>query len=184
MYKILIVEDELQLQAFLKRNLSKYYEVVGATSSGEEAISMASKNSPDIVLMDINIEGNLDGIETAKQIQDKHDVAVLFLTSRKDDDALHRTRFIKPFGYIVKPVDINFLKSNIAICVQMYKELSKKKQPEHSTFKPAYEDINLKDINSEVSDNVEPVSMQWKNKNRIEIGNDSHLKQYWVLDND
>jgi len=181
MYKVFIVEDEIQLQEFLIKNLKKHYNIVGTAASGEKAISMVSEAEPDVVLMDINLEGKIDGIETAQRIQENHKVAILFLTSRKDDEALQKTRRIKPFGYIVKPVDLSHLKSNIEICIRMYKELAKSDQAPASPNK-SLKDFDLEEVTDGLSENVGKVSMEWTDKSRLEISNDNDLRQYWIID--
>ncbi len=181
MSKILIVEDEVMVQTFLKSNLSKHYEIAGTAVSGEEAIDLVAKHQPDIVLMDINLEGKMDGIEAAQKISEENDVAILFLTSRTDDDTVERAKMIKPFGYISKPVDFNVLKSNIDIALSMYKELVKSPIGK-SLASEKGESSSLEEINRKVSESVEEVSMEWKDKNRIEIVNNRFLRQYWVLE--
>lgn len=180
MHKILIVEDEIMVQTYLKDNLESHYDIVGTAVSGEEAVEKALKFLPDIILMDINLEGKIDGIEAAKRITDKHDIAILFLTSRSDDDALERARLVKPFGYIIKPVDLNVLKANIDIAVFVYNELLR--SPLKVSEKSGATRSGLDDINDRVSKSVEEVSMHWKDKNRIEIVNNRFLKQFWILD--
>ncbi len=177
----MIVEDEIMVQTYLKDNLKQDYDIVGTAVTGEKAVELAREHLPDIILMDINLEGKMDGIEAAKKITDSDDVAILFLTSRSDDEALERAKLVKPFGYILKPVDLNVLKANIDIAVFVYNEFLK------SPIKPTITSgqgtsSGLDDISDKVSKSVEEVSMQWKDKNRIEIVNNRFLKQFWILD--
>jgi len=181
MYKILIVEDELLVQTYLKENLSKYYKIVGVAVSGKEAIEKTAKHLPDIILMDINLEGKMDGIEAAKKISEEHDIAILFLTSRKDDETLERAKLIKPFGYINKPVDFSVLKANIDIAINMFDELCKSPLDKASRT-PEGVPTGLQEINKRISESIEEVSMEWKDKNRIEIVNNRFLRQFWVLE--
>ncbi|KLO77910.1 PAS domain S-box protein [Leptospira interrogans serovar Muenchen] len=89
--KILVVEDEIIVAVNLGQKLKKLgYELVGITSSGEEAIQKAEENHPDLVLMDINIEGNLDGIETAEVLRNRFHTPVIYLTAYADESTLDR----------------------------------------------------------------------------------------------
>ncbi len=92
--KILVVEDEIIVAVNLGQKLKKLgYELVGITSSGEEAIQKAEENHPDLVLMDINIEGNLDGIETAEVLRNRFHTPVIYLTAYADESTLDRATF-------------------------------------------------------------------------------------------
>ncbi|ASP42619.1 response regulator [Leptospira interrogans] len=89
--KILVVEEEIIVAVNLGQKLKKLgYELVGITSSGEEAIQKAEENHPDLVLMDINIEGNLDGIETAEVLRNRFHTPVIYLTAYADESTLDR----------------------------------------------------------------------------------------------
>lgn len=102
--KILIVEDEQIVAVDIESVLQRLgYCVVGAASSGEEACRMAAESSPDLVLMDIRIDGPLDGIATAGRLREISDVPVVFLTAYTDDETLDRAKEIEPYGYLVKP---------------------------------------------------------------------------------
>ncbi|EKN86371.1 response regulator receiver domain protein [Leptospira interrogans serovar Lora str. TE 1992] len=91
--KILVVEDEIIVAVNLGQKLKKLgYELVGITSSGEEAIQKAEENHPDLVLMDINIEGNLDGIETAEVLRNRFHTPVIYLTAYADESTLDRAK--------------------------------------------------------------------------------------------
>lgn len=102
--KILIVEDEaltaLNIETLL-RELG--YEVTGVSRSAEDALRRVSENTPTLVLMDIRISGEVDGIETARRILENHDIAVVFLTAASDVETMERAKQVGPFGYLVKP---------------------------------------------------------------------------------
>ncbi|NBD32031.1 MAG: response regulator [Cyanobacteria bacterium] len=91
--KIFIVEDELIIAKSLARQLEKLnYDVVGTASSGEKALELIEQNPPDLVLMDIVIAGEMDGIETAKKIREKFDIPVIYLTAYSDEETLKRVQ--------------------------------------------------------------------------------------------
>jgi two-component system, response regulator PdtaR len=105
-FKILIVEDEFLVSADLKYLLeSMNYKVVGIASNGVDAIRMAGKTVPDMLLVDMTLKGNIDGIDTAKQIYNQYNIPVVYLTSFYDNDLIERAEITQPYGYIIKPLD-------------------------------------------------------------------------------
>ncbi|PJZ68155.1 histidine kinase [Leptospira perolatii] len=116
--KILVVEDEIIVAVNLGQKLKKLgYDLVGITSSGEEAIQKAEENHPDLVLMDINIEGNLDGIQTAEVLRNRFQTPVIYLTAYADENTLNRAKRTQPLGYIVKPFESDQLRSSIEVAL-------------------------------------------------------------------
>ena len=104
--KILIVEDESIVALDLKHRLMELgYVVTAVTNSGEKAIQQAAETRPDLVLMDIRLNGKMDGIETARHFQDKFKVPVIYLTALANDDTLARAKATNFCGYILKPFD-------------------------------------------------------------------------------
>ncbi len=103
---ILIVEDERIVATDLRQRLvSVGYTVVGIASTGEDAIRMTEETSPDLVLMDITLRGEMDGIQAAGAILGQHEIPVLYLTAHADSGTLERAKITGPFGYILKPFD-------------------------------------------------------------------------------
>jgi len=100
----------------IERNIQNLgYEVTSIVDTGEKAIRNIEKDKPDLILMDIQIKGKLDGIETAGAIQDRFGIPVIFLTSHVDDERLRRVKKISPFGYLTKPLRESDLKATIKI---------------------------------------------------------------------
>ena len=118
---IYIVEDELLISASLKSQLQNFgYEILGSSSRGESCIEeiellSSSGKEPEIVLMDIHLRGELDGIETAKRINEKFKCAIIFLTGQSSKEVYERSFKIKPFGYLLKPIDMEQTKMTIEI---------------------------------------------------------------------
>ncbi|BCS87523.1 hybrid sensor histidine kinase/response regulator [Pseudodesulfovibrio sediminis] len=130
--RILLVEDDgvarLDIQLALER---VGYSVAGYATTGQGAIELADSLSPDIVLMDIQLEGDMDGVEAANEISRRFDIPIIFVTVAIDDESLHWAKVSGPFGYLVKPVDHNELKSAIGVGLykhQMERELKKAKR--------------------------------------------------------
>lgn len=121
--RILIVEDEHIVAMGIKRMLKGLgYTVTGVASSGEDAISKAESTFPDLVLMDIMLKGELDGVEAAKEIKARFGMPVVYLTAYSDSNILERAKKTGPFGYIVKPFDEKDLHSNIEIALHRYRK--------------------------------------------------------------
>ncbi len=102
--KILIVEDEMIIGANISLQLSKLgYDVTGIVSRGEEAIAHVKQNRPDIVLMDIQLKGELDGIDTVLRMQQEMNIPVIYLTANADGDNFDRAKSTNPYAFISKP---------------------------------------------------------------------------------
>jgi CheY-like chemotaxis protein len=102
--KVMVVEDEFIIALDLKERLNKLgYKVPGVATSGKEAVKLANKVNPNLILMDIMLRGEIDGIQAAKLIRDKLDIPVLFISSFSDIDSVKRAKKVSPYGYIVKP---------------------------------------------------------------------------------
>lgn len=118
---IYIVEDELLISASLKSQLQQFgYEISGSSIRGEaclEEIAELSRQGrePEIVLMDIHLRGEIDGIETAKRINEQFNCAIIFLTGQSSKEIYERSFRIKPFGYLLKPIDMEQTKMTIEI---------------------------------------------------------------------
>lgn len=116
--KILIVEDEQIVAVAIEGHLQRLgYEVVGNAISGADAYEKAAELEPDLVLMDVRIEGPIDGIETARRIRESRDVPVVFLTAYSDVDTVERAKDVEPYGYIVKPFDPKDLHTTIEMAL-------------------------------------------------------------------
>ncbi len=116
--KILIVEDESIVAIDLKKTLeSSGYEVIGVIRSGELAVKKALELKPDLILMDIMLEGKLTGIEAASEIRNKKDIPVIYLTAYANESTLSQAKLTQPFGYILKPFDEKNLVSSIEMAV-------------------------------------------------------------------
>lgn len=118
--RVLVVEDETNVAEVLKARLESFgYTVCGVAASGNDAIHLAESSHPDIIMMDIKLNGDIDGIETADQIRLKHDIPIIYLTAFSDEHLLERVKITAPLGYIVKPYEGRELR--IAIELALYK---------------------------------------------------------------
>ena len=109
--KILIVEDEVLLSAWLKMQLEdEGYLVCGNFTTGEEAIEFVKETKPDVILMDINLVGKIDGITAAERIKEKLKIPIIFMTGYEEPEIYERAQKTKPVAYLTKPVEIWDLK--------------------------------------------------------------------------
>lgn len=128
---ILIVEDEIITAKNLENRLeNEQYRVIGIVSTGEEALAAARKGKPDIILMDISLKGEMDGITAATAIKAELDVPVIYMTAFVDDETVRRARLTAPFGYIVKPFQVRELRSNIEMALYKHSLETKLKESE------------------------------------------------------
>jgi CheY-like chemotaxis protein len=106
--KILLVEDEVVTAMLVTMQLKRNgYEIMEHVVTGEEAIVSAKTYSPDVILMDIRLAGEMDGIDASKVIIAERPVAIIFLTSYDDQVTKLRADRLNPLGYLVKPLDIS-----------------------------------------------------------------------------
>jgi PAS domain S-box-containing protein len=126
--KILIVEDEAITALFIQECLENIgFKVVDTVATGHEAIDISEKLRPDLVLMDIKLDGDLNGIETARIIYNLFNIPVVYLTAYSDNDTLEKAILTGPFGYLLKPVEEKALRPAIEIALLKHKEESKLK---------------------------------------------------------
>ena len=102
--RVMIVEDEAVVALHIRQELTKLgYTVAGTATAGEQALKMIEEVFPDIILMDIHIQGAIDGIETASRIPRYLHVPIIFLTAYSEDVTLKRAGETHPYGYLIKP---------------------------------------------------------------------------------
>lgn len=119
--RILVVEDEAIVAADIEQQLRSFgYEVVGLASRGERALELAGELLPDLILMDITIKGDIDGIETAKRIRTLAEIPVVFLTAHSDGPTLERAREAEPSGYLVKPYGESDLQATVKMALTRF----------------------------------------------------------------
>lgn len=123
---IIIVEDEWVIAADIEDRLTGMgYHVCAISATGEKAIELVNKFHPDLVLMDIKLRGEMDGIKASELIKTNHDIPVIFLTAFSNNEIIERAKMTEPFGYILKPVQSREL--NISIEMALYKSKMEKK---------------------------------------------------------
>jgi PAS domain S-box-containing protein len=136
--RILIVEDESIVAMALQKTLQAFgYTVVGTAIKGTDAIRLAKQTWPDLILMDIRIQGPIDGIETADRINAFYDIPVIFLTAYSDDETLSRAIATRGYAFLTKPFNERELYSNIEMVInkhRTYKKALIQEKIVHSAF--------------------------------------------------
>jgi len=120
--RILVVEDEGLVAEDIARILQNFgYDVLAIVSSGEEAVKIVEDVLPDLVLMDIMLEGDINGIDAAGQIYSRFDIPVVYLTAYGDEDGLHKVKKTDPFGYMLKPFEERDLYNSVEMALYRHK---------------------------------------------------------------
>ncbi|MGH8071818.1 MAG: PAS domain S-box protein [Candidatus Entotheonellia bacterium] len=118
--QILVVEDESSIAITIQDTLKSFgYTVSAIVCSGEKAIQKVAEMRPDLVLMDIRLEGSMDGVEAAEQIRSNFNIPVVYLTAYMDDCTVQRAMITEPFGFILKPFELREI--HIAVELALYK---------------------------------------------------------------
>lgn len=122
MTSIMVVEDERIVAKNIEESLRLMgYDVLGNHATSADCLRHASERRPDLVLMDVQLEGELDGIQTAKLLRNRYDVPVIFLTAFGDDATLSRAREVEAYGYILKPFRASDLHAGVEIAVAKHR---------------------------------------------------------------
>ncbi len=123
--KILIVEDDPVSALLLKKALEKNnHEIIGIADSGEKALEILNENIANIVMMDINLAGELDGIKTTEIVNEKYDIPVVYLSASSDAETLNKVVGTNPSAYVIKPFNIREL--NMVIELAIFKDRKEK----------------------------------------------------------
>ncbi|MEI6765357.1 MAG: response regulator [Bacteroidota bacterium] len=129
---ILIVEDEKLIALSLKRNLTDDgINVMAIADEGNLALELVHELKPDLVIMDVMIKGDLTGVDVSEKIREFSSVPIIFTSAVTTDDILTRAKAVRPYGYLVKPVNYDELKVSVEIAVSNYKyeqDLSRQKK--------------------------------------------------------
>ena len=121
--RILIVEDERITSDHLRRLLTRLgYDVVGIASNGTAAVEQLNHARPDLLLADIGLSGEIDGVEVASRARSDYDIPVVFLTAFSDPETINRARVPEPYGFIIKPFADEELHASIEIALQQNRE--------------------------------------------------------------
>jgi PAS domain S-box-containing protein len=168
--KVLIVEDEGIVALSIRETLKKLgYVVTGICATGEDAIQKTGETLPDVVLMDIHLKGDMDGISATEKISGLYDIPVIYLTAYTDDETLNRAMKTRPHSYLVKPFNERELYSNIEFAIYKHR-IKQKTDSDIETFEYALRTIPDAAIIVDLKGNVDYINPAaeiltgWKNE--------------------
>lgn len=178
--RIMVVEDQAIVAKDIKATLESLgYEVPAVAHTGEDAVQKVAQTSPDLILMDINLRGEMDGIQAAGQIHEKADIPVIFLTAYSDQATLDRAKLTSPMAYLIKPFEESELRTAIEVALwrhAMEKRLRESERRFRTIFENANDEIiyldgkgTVIDVNKKVFDIFGFVPEEVVGKNVFEI---------------
>jgi len=168
--RILVVEDEGIVARDIRHTLERLgYAVPAVASSGEEAVEKAAETHPDLVLMDIVLQGDMDGVEAADQIRSHFDVPVVYLTAYADENLLERAKITEPFGYLLKPFQERELHATVEMALHKYKAEKAVQKSEEEARQWARENALVAEIGRNLSstldgDEIQRAILRWVNQ--------------------
>ncbi|MCJ7812111.1 response regulator, partial [bacterium] len=152
--KIAIVEDEHVIAMEIEDRIKKLgYSVPFVAASGEEAMEKMAVVQPDLVLMDIMLEGEMDGIETAEKIRNDLNIPIVYLTAYSDEKTLSRAKLTDPYGYILKPLQEKELYKTIEMAIYKY-EMEKKLREDKQWFSTTLKSIGDAVITTDTEEKI------------------------------
>lgn len=158
---ILIVEDEGIIAMHLRRMLSGFgFSVPATAATGPDALQCVEQFHPDLVLMDIQLQGEMDGIETARSIHARHDTPIIYLTAFAEDSRLALARATGPYGYLIKPVQDRELRATIEMALFKHKLDLQLKESE-SSYRELYHSTPAMFHTTDPGGNIIQVSDYW-----------------------
>ena len=162
--RVLVVEDEAIVAMETAKSLQNLgYEVISTVNSGDVAIKKAEDENPDIILMDIRIQGDKDGIETAEIIRNKYGIPVIYTTAYSDDERIERAKQTIPFGYIIKPTQERDLKVTLEMALYVSRVESERIKT----------NLKLKESEKQLKERLKELSCMYQIASLIErFGND------------
>lgn len=121
--RIIVVEDESIVAKDIQHSLNRLgYDVVATASTGEKALQAVERHTPDIVLMDIMLKGKMSGIDAAREIREKWNIPVVYLTAYADENTLNKAKITEPYGYIIKPFKEIDIHTSIEMAIYKHKK--------------------------------------------------------------
>ncbi|MCA9970035.1 MAG: response regulator [Anaerolineales bacterium] len=153
-HRIFIVEDESIVALDLQNRLRRLgYDIVGSATAGETAVAQAAALKPDLVMMDIQLKGEMDGITAAQTIRSQMDVPIIFLTAYADEATLQRAKQVTPYGYLLKPFQERELHTTISMALyrhEMARKLVESEQWLHTTLDSIVDGVLATDVDGKI----------------------------------
>jgi PAS domain S-box-containing protein len=120
--EVLVVEDESIVALYLKKKLQSLgYHPLAVVTNGRDALDEADRKKPDLALMDINLEGDMDGIQTAEKLIERYNIPIVYITAYSDEETLQRAKNTDPYGYLIKPFESGDIKVTVEIAMHKHR---------------------------------------------------------------
>lgn len=159
--RIMIVEDEQIVAKHIKNHLEKGgYTIFEVVTTGEDAVERAAEIQPDLILMDIRLAGDMDGIQAAEKIRSRFNIPIIYLTAFADSETLERSRATEPFGYLLKPFEAKVLYSTIEVALYKHR-MEKKLKESEARFRTLAEAAPVGIFQTDVNGNCIYVNGTW-----------------------
>jgi DNA-binding response OmpR family regulator len=129
--RILMVENEASLAAYWAEHLRKRANEVNVVASGEAALAAARESSVDLVLMDIELDGAMDGVEAAGRLRSVSDAPLVFMTAHSEGEAFERAQLAHPAGYLRKPFSLDMLSEAVTAIQNATDRMTSSASPDH-----------------------------------------------------
>lgn len=137
--RILVAEDDVQGARYIRQSLNLLgYEVTGVHAEGNDVIAKAIEQQPDLIVMDVTLNGAIDGIHAAEAIHARMDVPVIFLTAHTEENVFERARATAPYAYLTKPFEITQLAHAIDIALTKH-HLEKQVRESESKYRTLFD---------------------------------------------
>lgn len=176
--EILVVEDdELAARVHQSILLNLGYKISSVVSTGEDAIKKSMSDLPDIVLMDIQLAGEMDGIQASEIIREKLEIPVIFLTAHSDNEKIERAKMVMPFGYLLKPIEGRYLKAAIEMALYASEVNNRRKKAERVLEQARHVENNYEKIIEERTRELRLAKESAERANRVKsefLANISH----------
>ncbi|MBM3924776.1 MAG: PAS domain S-box protein [SAR202 cluster bacterium] len=141
--RVLVVEDEAIVATYIMDILKRLgYEAVGHAATGRQAIEQAQALEPDLVLMDIRLQGEMDGIQASQAVRQRTRSSVIYITAQADTETVKKASATYPLGYLIKPFDENTIRATLEV-VLTYRSMEKRLQESEERFRRTFEDAPL-----------------------------------------
>ncbi len=152
--RVVVVEDERVVALDIKSHLERFgYEVPAMYATGESVLENLEHDRPDLVMLDIRLQGELDGVETGERIQKEYGVPFILLTAYADEQTLQRAKITQPFAYIIKPFDERELRTSIVIALyrhKMERALAERQELSQTTLSSITDGVVVTDVDRRI----------------------------------
>jgi PAS domain S-box-containing protein len=179
--RIIVIEDDVVIAVEIEQSLQLMgHDVVARAYNGEDSIRLAKQHKPDIMIMDIRLQGDMDGIQAAHIIRERFNIPIVFLAAHLDQERIEQSKLTLPFGYILKPVQQRDIRVTIEMALYVGKVDAKRRQAEHELEQKA---SNLETVNEDLRNHQVELEQQNEELRAIQLKLSELQQKYFSLYN-